>query len=76
LNQQSNPLQTAVGVAPELVAIIQGVIVLAVVIAYELIRRLNVRLEQAAVSRQLAGAERPAAVLTSNATSNAPGETR
>lgn len=57
LNQQSNPLQTAVGVAPELVAIIQGVIVLAVVIAYELIRRLTVRMEQAKVARQLAADE-------------------
>lgn len=62
LNQQSNPLQTAVGVAPELVAIIQGVIVLAVVIAYELIRRLTVRMEQAKVARQLA-ADHPAEAL-------------
>lgn len=56
LDYQSNGLQINVGVAPELVAIIQGIIVLAVVIAYELIRRLSVRMEQARVARQLEGA--------------------
>ena len=46
LDAQSNGLQIKAGVSPELVNIIQGVILFAVVIAYELIRRADVRLEQ------------------------------
>ena len=41
--------------ASEVVFIIQGVILFAVVIAYELIRRADVRLEQQRVARELAG---------------------
>lgn len=59
LDQQSNSLQITAGVAPELVFIIQGVIVLAVVIAYELVRRLSVRLEQSKVARELASPSAP-----------------
>ena len=39
LNEQSNLLQILVGVSPDIVAITQGVIVLTVVIAYEVVRR-------------------------------------
>lgn len=54
LEQQSNGLQIKADVSPELVNIIQGVILFAVVIAYELIRRADIRLEQARVARELA----------------------
>lgn len=54
LDQQSNGLQIRANVAPELVNIIQGVILYAIVIAYELIRRADLRLEQARVARELA----------------------
>jgi general nucleoside transport system permease protein len=53
LNEQSNPLQILVGVSPDIVAITQGVIVLAVVISYEVVRRTGVRLEQQSVARAL-----------------------
>lgn len=59
LDQQGNGLQINAGVSSELVYIIQGVIVLAVVIAYELVRRANVRLEQAKVARELAARSTP-----------------
>ncbi|TQM63959.1 ABC transporter permease [Humibacillus xanthopallidus] len=55
LDVQSNALQIKAGVASEVVFIIQGVILFAVVIAYELIRRADVRLEQQRVARELAG---------------------
>ena len=53
LEQQSNGLQINVGVSSELVFIIQGVIVLAVVIAYEVVRRAGLRMEQRNVASQL-----------------------
>ena len=53
LEQQSNGLQITVGVSSELVFIIKGVIVLAVVIAYEVVRRAGLRMEQHSVARQL-----------------------
>jgi simple sugar transport system permease protein len=53
LEQQSNGLQITVGVSSELVFIVQGVIVLAVVIAYEVVRRAGLRMEQRSVARQL-----------------------
>lgn len=59
LDQQGNGLQINAGVSSELVYIIQGVIVLAVVIAYELVRRANVRLEQTKVARELAARSTP-----------------
>jgi simple sugar transport system permease protein len=59
LDEQSNPLQILVGVAPEIVAITQGVIVLTVVISYELVRRYGVRLEQQQVARALTPPTRP-----------------
>jgi ABC-type uncharacterized transport system permease subunit len=54
LDTQANALQIRAGVAPELVYIIQGIILFAVVIAYEGTRRLDVRLEQQRVARELA----------------------
>jgi simple sugar transport system permease protein len=66
LDVQSNALQIQADVAQELVNIIQGVILFAVVIAYELIRRADKRLEQARVARELA-AQRSAAPATEGA---------
>ncbi len=54
LDQQSNALQIQVGVSDKLVLVIQGVIVLSVVIAYEIVRRANVRFEQRRVAARLA----------------------
>jgi len=59
LEQQSNGLQITVGVSSELVFVIQGVIVLAVVIAYEVVRRAGLRMEQRRVARQLADKPAP-----------------
>jgi general nucleoside transport system permease protein len=53
LNEQSNKLQLQAGVSNDVVSIIQGVIVLSVVIAYEVVRRMNNAAEQRAVARQL-----------------------
>jgi ABC-type uncharacterized transport system permease subunit len=63
LDVQSNALQIQADVAQELVNIIQGVILFAVVIAYELIRRADKRIEQSRVARELA-AQRQAAPAT------------
>lgn len=56
LASSSNALQ-AVHVPKEMVTIMQGVIVLLVVIAYEIVRRAGVVLEQRDVARQLAVAD-------------------
>jgi len=53
LNEQANPLQIRAGVSDEIVNIIQGVIVLSVVIAYEVVRRVNTAAEQRKVAQQL-----------------------
>ncbi len=53
LSEQGNLLNILVGVSPDIVAVTQGVIVIAVVIAYEVVRRYRVRLEQSAVSAEL-----------------------
>jgi simple sugar transport system permease protein len=66
LDVQSNALQIQANVAQELVNIIQGVILFAVVIAYELIRRADKRIEQARVARELA-AQRQSAPATEGA---------
>jgi simple sugar transport system permease protein len=66
LDVQSNALQIQADVAQELVNIIQGVILFAVVIAYELIRRADKRIEQTRVARELA-AQRQAAPATEGA---------
>ena len=59
LEQQSNALQITAGVSDRLVLIIQGVIVLSVVIAYELVRRANVRIEQRTVAQALEKRDAP-----------------
>ena len=51
LDQLSNGLQIGAGVSDRLVLIIQGIIVLSVVIAYELVRRASLQFEQARVGR-------------------------
>ena len=66
LDVQSNALQIQADVAQELVNIIQGVILFAVVIAYELIRRADKRIEQSRVASELA-AQRQAAPATEGA---------
>ncbi|MEI2730602.1 MAG: ABC transporter permease [Dermatophilaceae bacterium] len=56
LDAQANGLQINAGVSDRLVSVIQGVIVLSVVIAYELVRRAGLRLEQRNVAAALADA--------------------
>ena len=56
LDAQGNGLQINAGVSDRLVLVIQGVIVLSVVIAYEIVRRAGVRMEQRRVAAQLAAA--------------------
>jgi general nucleoside transport system permease protein len=53
LDVASNPLQILANVAPEVVKIMQGIIVLSVVIAYEMVRRYGLVQEQRRVARQL-----------------------
>jgi simple sugar transport system permease protein len=50
LAAQSNTLQLLTDISPSVVQITQGVAVLAVVVAYELVRRTRVRIEQRAVA--------------------------
>lgn len=59
LDAQANGLQITAGVSDRLVLVIQGVIVLSVVIAYEVIRRAGIRLEQRTVAAQLAEQAHP-----------------
>ena len=59
LDAQGNGLQINAGVSDRLVLVIQGVIVLSVVIAYEIVRRAGVRMEQRRVASQLAAAQTP-----------------
>jgi len=54
LNEQSNPLQILVGVSDDIVKIVQGIVVLTVVIAYEVVRRYGIAQEQRKVARELA----------------------
>jgi simple sugar transport system permease protein len=60
LDAQANGLQINAGVSDRLVLVIQGVIVLSVVIAYEIVRRAGVAMEQRRVASQLAAARTPA----------------
>ncbi|GAB2683881.1 ABC transporter permease [Kribbella swartbergensis] len=53
LTEQSNLLEIKARVSPDIVAISQGVIVLAVVIAYEVVRRYRTALEQRQVAAEL-----------------------
>jgi simple sugar transport system permease protein len=56
LSEQAGLLNILVQISPEIVAVTQGIIVLAVVIAYEVVRRYKVRLEQATAAAQMAPA--------------------
>ncbi len=60
LSEQGNLLNILVGVSPDIIAVSQGVILMAVVMAYEIVRRYRVRLEQASVAEQLAEPGPPA----------------
>ena len=53
LSEQGNLLNILAGVSPDIVGVTQGVIVMSVVIAYEVVRRYRNRLEQAAVAEQV-----------------------
>jgi len=53
LSEQGNLLNILAGVSPDIVAVTQGVIVMAVVIAYEIVRRYRANLEQAAVAAEI-----------------------
>jgi simple sugar transport system permease protein len=53
LNEQANPLGILAGISPEIISVTQGVVVLCVVIAYEVVRRYRNRLEQRAVAEAL-----------------------
>ena len=53
LGQQANLLNILAGVSPDIVNMTQGIIVLSVVIAFEVIRRLATRIEQRQVATQL-----------------------
>ena len=59
LDVSGNPLQILVGVSSEIVTIMQGVIVLSVVVAYELVRRYRIAQEQRRVARELAASQAP-----------------
>ena len=56
LDVTGNPLQIIAGVSSEIVTVMQGVIVLSVVVAYELVRRYRLKLEQRRVGQQNAEA--------------------
>jgi ABC-type uncharacterized transport system permease subunit len=60
LSEQATLLNILAGISPDIVNVTQGVILLAVVIAYEVVRRYRVRLEQAQVAAQLAEQRRRA----------------
>ena len=53
LSEQGNLLNILAGISPDIVAVTQGVIVMAVVIAYEVVRRYRTALEQSAVAAQV-----------------------
>jgi len=53
LNEQANPLGLLAGISPSSVQITQGVVVLAVVIAYEVVRRWSAAREQKALRASL-----------------------
>jgi simple sugar transport system permease protein len=53
LNEQSNRLTLETDISPNVIQISQGVIVLAVVVAYEVVRRRTAAAEQRAVAARL-----------------------
>lgn len=56
---QSSQILDLEGIAPEIVLIMQGAIVISVVVAYELVRRYRVAAEQRQVGRVLEGSSEP-----------------
>ena len=54
LAEQGNVLNILAGISPDIVSVTQGIILLAVVIAYEMVRRYRVATEQSAVAEQVA----------------------
>jgi ABC-type uncharacterized transport system permease subunit len=60
LNEQSNRLTLQSDISQNVVQITQGVIVLAVVVAYEVVRRRQAAAEQRAVTQRLEGEKAPA----------------
>jgi simple sugar transport system permease protein len=68
LTEQSNLLEINARVSPDIVAISQGVLVLAVVIAYEVVRRYRTALEQRQVAAELSSSARTAEATTPEAT--------
>lgn len=59
LNTLANGLQIGAGVSDRLVAIIQGIIVLSVVIAYELARRAKLRIDERKVGKETGALKAP-----------------
>ncbi len=53
LSEQANLLNILAGISQDIVGVTQGVIVMAVVIAYEVVRRIRVAAEQAAVAEKV-----------------------
>ncbi|WP_203336915.1 ABC transporter permease [Nocardioides limicola] len=64
LNEQANALQLQAGVSAEIVKVMQGITVLSVVIAYEVVRRANRAAEQRRVAAELARARAEATEVT------------
>ena len=59
LGEQANPLGILAGISPDIVAVTQGVVVLSVVIAYEVVNRYRQRIEQREVAAALAAGRSP-----------------
>ena len=53
LSEQANPLGILAGISPEIISVTQGVVVLCVVIAYEVVRRYRNKIEQREVAAAL-----------------------
>ncbi len=53
LSEQANPLGILAGISPEIIAVTQGVVVLCVVIAYEVVNRYRAKVEQREVAEAL-----------------------
>jgi simple sugar transport system permease protein len=58
LSEQANRLGILADISPDIILVTQGVVVLSVVIAYEVVRRYRNTLEQQAVARALADARK------------------
>ncbi len=58
LSEQANPLGIEAGISPEIIAVTQGVVVLCVVIAYQIVSRYREKVEQREVAAALAAARK------------------